>query len=60
MKFPMRIYIKEYVKADDWFWRSLCIVYCNENLGLMERILQRCEMECKAESVEQAFMADKK
>ena len=61
MKFPMRIYLKEYLPVyseEGWRWRSLCIVYCNESLGIIERLLQRCDMEYKSESVEQRFLSD--
>lgn len=62
MKFPTRIYIKEYAPVyakESWYWKSLCIVYCNETLGLMERMLQRCDIDFKSESVEQRFLEDR-
>jgi len=56
MMFPVRFYIKEYApvfhRGEEFFWRSLCIVYDNESLGLMERLLQRSDLEYKWQSVE--------
>lgn len=55
MKFPVRIYLKEwhpvYPPSDPgFFWKSLCIVYDNEALGILERLLG--DMEHKVESVD--------
>ena len=59
-KFPCRIYIKEYAVNDrgdnDFFWKSLCVVYDNEALGLIERLLQRSEIEYKVERHDGATM----
>ena len=52
-KFPCRVYVKEWVSVlycgDLFFWKSLCIVYDNEALGLIERLLQQSEIEYKTE-----------
>ena len=55
-KFPCRIYVKEYVSNvndhghEGFFWKSLCIVYDNDALGLIERLLQRSDIEYKTEA----------
>ena len=53
-KFPYRIYVKEHVVNDrgdnDFFWKSLCIVYDNEALGLIERLLTAHEIDYKVEA----------
>lgn len=36
---------------DDGFWKTLCIVYDNEALGLMERLLDRVGWSFKTEKV---------
>ncbi len=61
MMFPMRVYIKEYYQGnvrherDDWFWKSLCIVYDNEALGFLERLLSQSSIEHKSESVHEPY-----
>lgn len=52
MKFPMRIQIKEYHTSDDFLWKTLCIVYDNEALGIMERLLATA-FEFRTQSVEE-------
>ena len=56
MKFPVRILIKEYVpifhRGEEFFWKSLCIVYDNEALGFLERLISATSIDHKVEPVE--------
>ena len=57
MKFPMRVSTKEYLPVygngiDVYRWKMLCIVYDNEALGFIERLLKGHDIEHKTESVE--------
>jgi hypothetical protein len=49
-KFPVRVYVKETHANGDFFWKSLCVVYDNEALGLLERMLS--SLELKIEPIE--------
>lgn len=51
MRFPVRVLVKEH-HHDGFFWKSLCIVYDNEALGLLERLLKASELELKFEESE--------
>ena len=50
-KFPVRVKIKEYSGIHgDWYWKSLCIVYDNEALGFLLRLLDNDKYEHREES----------
>ena len=51
-KFPVRVQIKRYSGGihDDWYWKSLCIVYDNESLGFLLRLLDDAKFEHREES----------
>ena len=52
MNFPARMFVKEYQPVyggDGFFWKSLCVVYDNESLGLVERLLKQSDLEYMVE-----------
>lgn len=55
--FPVRLSIKEH-HPDGWFWKTLCVVYDNEALGILERLLTGFEF--KIESVNSTITARQK
>lgn len=50
-RFPVRVKIKEHLGCQgDWFWKTLCIVYDNEALGFLLRLLDKGEHEHREEA----------
>jgi len=45
----INIYLKETFGTGDFFWKFLCIVFDNEALGILERILNSQQLEYKVE-----------
>lgn len=43
------IYVKQHLPKEDFMWKFLCVVYDNEALGLIERLLQSSEITFKIE-----------
>ena len=51
LKFPIRLKLKQHCPVHgDWLWKSLCIVYDNEALGILTRLLDAADMEYREES----------
>jgi hypothetical protein len=44
-KFPLMLKVKETHANGDFFWKTLCMVYDNEALGLLERLLSPLELK---------------
>lgn len=50
-----RFYTRQYHDiaggGSEWHWKPLCVVWDNEALGFMERLLTAAEIEFKVEDV---------
>ena len=53
-KFPIAFKVKEWLPvtcAQEFYWKTVCTVDTNEQLGYMERLFQRADVEYKTEPV---------
>lgn len=46
---PIRVLRKQWITDEDFEWKFVCIVYDNEQLGFIERLLSSANWEVKVQ-----------